>query len=271
VIRRTLRALPTLMKVGLSEAIAFRAEMIVWVLATTMPFVMLVLWTSVAKAAPIVAASGKAWGSGAFTAYFLSVFIVRQLITSWAAWEINFEVRQGTLSSRLLRPIHPILSYGAANVAAMPLRFVVAIPVLVVMAFLGATKGLPTDPRLWLIWVACMVGAWLITFFANITIGALSLFMESSIKVMDVWLASFFIFSGYLFPLELFPEWLRALSAFLPFRFQIGLPVDVMTGKHSVEAAALLLGQQWLWVLGFGTVAVTLWNTGVKRFQAFGG
>lgn len=270
-IRRTLRALPTLMRVGLSEAIAFRAEMLIWVLATTMPFVSLALWSSVAKTAPIVAASGKAWGSGTFTAYFLSVFIVRQLIASWAAWEINFEVRQGTLSSRLLRPIHPILSYGAANVAAMPLRFVVAIPVLVVMALLGATRELPTDPRLWLLWVPCMVGAWLITFFANITIGALSLFMESSIKVMDVWLACFFIFSGYLFPLELFPDWLRSLSVFLPFRFQIGLPVELMTGKHGIFEAAQLVGQQWLWVAAFGTLAITLWNTGVKRFQAFGG
>jgi len=33
-----LRAVPTLMKVGFAEAVAYRAEMVVWVLATTMPW-----------------------------------------------------------------------------------------------------------------------------------------------------------------------------------------------------------------------------------------
>ena len=238
---RTLRALPTLMRVGISEAIAYRAEMFVWVLSTTMPFVMLVMWSAVSAVAPVVSSSGRGYSAGTFTSYFLAVFIVRQLISSWASWEINFEVRQGTLAMRLLRPIHPIVSYAAGNLATLPMRLVVVLPVVAV------------------------------TFFANVAIGALSLYMESSIKVMDVWLAAFFVFSGYLFPLDLFPAWLKGVSGWLPFRFQIGVPVELMIGAHGFDQALALVAEQWAWAAGMGAAAVLLWNNGVKRFQAFGG
>ncbi|HZU82934.1 MAG TPA: ABC transporter permease, partial [Polyangiaceae bacterium] len=52
-LRNATRALPTMLRVGFAEAIAYRAEMIVWVLATTMPLVMLALWTSVAQGEPV--------------------------------------------------------------------------------------------------------------------------------------------------------------------------------------------------------------------------
>ena len=52
-LRNTLRAFPTLLRVGFSEALAYRAELLVWVLSTTMPFIMMALWTAVAREQPI--------------------------------------------------------------------------------------------------------------------------------------------------------------------------------------------------------------------------
>lgn len=269
--RRALKALPTMMKVGFSEAIAYRAEMIVWVFATTMPFVMLLLWSAVSKGAPVQAAGGRSWSEATFVGYYLSMFIVRQLVSSWAAWEINWEVRQGLLSMRLLRPIHPLLSYAVANLAALPMRVLVTAPVVVVLLLSAGAQYLSRDPLNWLIWVFAMLGGWLVTFFANVAIGALCLFMESSIKLMDVWLAAFFVFSGYLFPTDLFPPWLRTVADWMPFRYQVGLPTELMVGQHPVAEALGLLGRQWLWAVAFGLITVGLWRGGVKRFQAYGG
>ena len=98
-LRKSARALPTLMKVGFLEAVAYRAELLVWVLSTTMPLIMLALWSAVARDAPV----GR-FGQTDFVAYFLATFIVRQLTGAWVAWQMSFEVRTGTLSMRLLRP-----------------------------------------------------------------------------------------------------------------------------------------------------------------------
>jgi ABC-2 type transport system permease protein len=267
----TWKALPTIFRVGISEAIAYRAEMVIWVLATTMPLVMMLLWTAVAELQPVRATGGHTWSASAFIAYFLCVFIVRQLVSSWACWEINYEVRQGLLAMRLLRPIHPVVSYLANNLAALPLRFVVTLPIAVVLAFSPGAALVTRDWRLWALWPLTMLGGWLITFFANILIGSLSFFMESSVKLMDLWLAAFFVFSGYLFPLDLFPPWLATAAQYLPFRFQIGLPVELMTGVHPFDDVPGLVARQFAWALGMGATALLVWHRGQSRYQAFGG
>ena len=265
-----IRAMPTLLKVGFSEAVAYRAEMLIWVFATTMPLIMMMLWTTVAAVNPVVGQGGQEWNSGTFVAYFLAVFMVRQLISAWAAWEINFEIRGGTLSMRLLRPIHPVLTFAMSNIAYMPMRALVTAPVLVIL-LVTQLEHLSHDWRIWLLWVVSLFFAWFITFFVNVLVGALAFFLDSSLRVMDVWLALFFVFSGYMFPLDLFPPWLRSITECLPFRYTLGLPVELMTGKLEFAEAPALIGRQAGWAVIVTTLALVLWNRGVQRFQAFGG
>jgi ABC-2 type transport system permease protein len=262
----TLRALPTLLRVGFAEAVAYRAELLVWVLSTTMPLVMLALFSAVARDAPF----GR-FGQKEFVAYFVSTFIVRQLTSSWVAWDMNFEIRQGTLALRLLRPVHPILAFAAGNIAVQPLRLVVALPVAAIALVAVGSSQLPGDPALWAIWCAAMAGGWLITYLAGFAIGCLAFFTESSLRLMDLWLTFFFVFSGYMVPVELFPPSLRVLSDWLPFRYQIGLPVEIMTSAHGRAEALAMLARQWIWVVVLGVAAARLWRSGVRRFAAYGG
>lgn len=265
-LRLTLRAYPTLLRVGFSEAVAYRAEMFVWVLATTMPLIMMALWTAVAREAPV----GR-FGSEQFTAYFLATFIARQLTGSWIAWQINFEVRQGTLATRLLRPIHPVAAYAAEVLAALPLRVVVAVPVAVILLVTSASHGITRDPLLWAGWVLALIGGWLLTFFVNVLIGTLSLFLGSSLKLMEGYYALFFVLGGYTIPVELFPGWLRALNDWLPFRYQLGVAVEIITGRFDRAGAVQLLGHQLLFLFVVGAATLWLWNRGIRRFGAFGG
>ena len=262
----SIRALPTMVRIGFAEAFAYRAEMLVWILATTMPLVMLAMWHAVASEAPL----GR-FGGREMTAYFLSMFIVRQLTGSWSAWLINMEVREGTLALRMLRPVHPLLSYAATSAAELPVRSALSVPIAGVALIVVAGSGLTRDPALWAIWDVSILGGWLITLAVNLAIGCLALIIESSAKVMDVWLALYFVFSGYIIPVELFPEPLRSAVDLLPFRYQLGLPVEIMTGGHTPSAALALLARQWLMVLATFAVVALVWRRGVRRFAAYGG
>ncbi len=263
---RTLAALPTVMRVGLASAIAYRAEIVVWVLTTTMPLIMLPLWHAVAEEAPI-----QGFGQARFTAYFLAAFVVRQVVGAWAAWTINYEVRTGALSQRLLRPIHPLYAYAAENLASVPIRAVVALPVGLGAFLITGGEHVARELALWLMVPLALLGAWMITFFAHVTVGALSMWMHQSIKLMDLWSAGFFVFSGYLVPLALFPEWLRAFPAWMPFAYQLGFPVELLTGALSPSEAVHALGAQWAWVALLGALAAIVWNRGLRRYGAYGG
>ena len=265
-VRSTVRALPTLLRVAFADAVAYRAEMLVWVLATTMPLVMLALWVAVAQGAPI----GR-YGEPQFVAYFLATFVVRQLTGSWAHYEMNFEVRAGTLAMRLLRPVHPLWAYAAESVAAVPMRVLVSMPVAVIALFVVGRDAVTHDPRMWALWIVSILGAFLLTLFVNLALGCLSLFMESSIKLMDAWLVFYFVLSGYLLPVDLLPHGLRAVVEWLPFRYQLGLPVELVTGAHDVPHALLLIARQWMWVaLALGATSIA-WRSGLRRFAAYGG
>jgi len=265
-LRTTMHAFPTLLRVGFADAVAYRAEMLVWVLSTTMPLVMLALWTTVARDAPV----GR-YGEPEFVAYFLATFIVRQLTGCWVFWEMTFAIRNGTLALRLLRPIDPLWAYGAEALASMPMRLIVSIPVAAVALEVLGSRGITRDPALWACWVGAITGAWLMTLLVNFIVGCAAFFIESSLKLMDLWLLFFFAFSGYLIPVDLFPHGLRVVADWLPFRFQIGFPVELMTGAHARSDALRLLGCQWVWIASLFGLTVLTWRLGLKRFAAYGG
>jgi ABC-2 type transport system permease protein len=261
-----MRAFPTLLRVGFAESVAYRAEMLVWVLSTTMPLVMLALWSSVARDAPI----GR-YGQPEFVAYFLATFIVRQLTGCWIFWEMTFAIRNGTLAMRLLRPVDPLWAYAAEALASMPMRLLVSIPVATIALAVLRLRGITHDPLLWALAVAAISGAWLMTLLVNFIVGCASFFIESSLKLMDLWLVLFFGLSGYLVPIDLFPHRLRLFADWLPFRFQIAFPVELITGARGRHDALVLLGCQWTWVAALFGLTLVAWRRGLRRFAAYGG
>lgn len=263
---RHLAHVGALLRMSTAEATTYRVESLVWMLATTMPLVMLALFAAVAREGPV----GR-FGPTAFAAYFLCTFVVRTTTGSWAAWQMNLDIRDGTLAVRLLRPAQPLLVYAADNMAAMPLRGLVCLPVAAVLLVTTGGEGLTHDLRLVALGLVAMVGAWLSNLFVNLTIGCLAFFVDSSVKVMDLYAAVFFLASGYLVPLEIFPPGARSVLEHLPFHFQLGLPVEIFTGAHSLRGALFFLVEQWLYVAVLAGVTRTLWRRGVARFAAYGG
>jgi ABC-2 type transport system permease protein len=263
---RTLRILPTMIRVALAEAVAYRAELIIWILSTTMPLIMLPLWQAVAETGPL-----RGYDGDRFTAYFLSAFVIRQLTAVWAAWQMNQDIRAGTLALRLLRPVHPFVSYAIDSLAPMPLRLLIAVPLAILALALTSGRWLVSDLPSAAVLLPAIVGAWCIAFFANLWIGALGLFLTQSIKLMDAWLAGYFVLSGYLVPLALFPGWLAWLPSWTPFRYQLSFPVELMTGGVSYPEALPLLGAQWAWVLVLAIGCALTWQAGLRRVAVVGG
>lgn len=256
----------TLARIAFAVAVAYRSQFLVWILATNTPLVMLALWSSVASEAPF----GQ-FGQRAFVAYFLVTLIVRLLTGTWVVWEMNIEIKDGTLSQRLLRPVHPFLVYAIDNLAAVPLRAIVSLPVAAVVLLTVARSELTRDPVLWLVAALAVLGAWLISFTAMLAIGSLGLFWESSIGLWDLWFSLYFVFSGYLFPLALFPEAIHRWVSLSPFPYTLAFPVETMLGMTSRADALEGLAKQWAYGLGFLVLALAIWRRGLVRYAAYGG
>jgi len=267
-IARERRAAGAVLRVGFKEAVAYRAELLVWILATTMPLVMLALFSAVARDAPL-----GGYGQLDFVAYFLATFIVRQLTGAWSAWQINMDIREGAIATRLLRPFPPLLVYGLEGLAALPLRFLLSLPIAGAVLLATARDHLSHEPAAWALFVLAVIAGWLITLGINFAIGCLAFFVDSALRVMDIYLALFMVASGYLIPVDLFPPAARAIVERLPFRHQIALGVELMTGRydHDLGGAARAVATSWAWVFGIFVVVFLVWRRGLRRYGAFGG
>jgi ABC-2 type transport system permease protein len=264
---RALRAFPTLLRIGVAEVVAYRAEFLVWILTTNMPLVMLALWHAVAADGPV----GR-FDQTQFTAYYLGVLAVRLATSNWMAWQMSMEIRDGTLSTKLLRPIHPMYTYAADHLSAIPMRILVVSPIVAGLIVTSWGRLVRHDPRLLLILAAALVGAWLLMYFSMVLLGSIAFFVDSAMGPFELWIGVHALFSGYLIPLEVLRGWMgSAVVDWLPFRFMLAFPVEVLVGLMSPGAALRQLGAQWLYVAVTGVLALRVWRAGVRRYSAFGG
>ncbi|MDB4969855.1 MAG: hypothetical protein JWN44_5544 [Myxococcales bacterium] len=265
-LRRFARAYPTLLRIGLAEAVAYRAEFLVWMLATTMPLVMLAVMSAMTREGPVGRFDHKA-----FVAYYLVTLIVRQMTGAWVAFEMVREIKEGTLALRLLRPIHPLVTYSAESLAALPLRAIVSIPVAVVILLTAAGSEISRDWFNIVGFFVSLAGAWLLNFAVSSIVGTLGLFIESSMQVWELWFGCFMLLSGYLIPLELLPHWLSQVARYSPFAYLQALPVETLTGIRDRHQVLMGLAAQLGWVLTAWVTLIVLWKRGLKRFAAYGG
>jgi ABC-2 type transport system permease protein len=265
--RSILSAYLTLLRIGFAEILAYRAQVLVWILTSTMPLVNLALWHSVARGKTI----GR-FGRPEIVAYFLATFIVHQLTGTSVAWVLGQEIRSGNFSMRLLRPIHPMLVYSAENLSATPIRAILSIPVAVI-ALIFAGDQLARDSFLWFAAFWAVFGAWLINFLVMSVLGSLAFFLESSRSFMYAWQALSMALSGYLFPLDFLSLGLPqgpTILRHLPFYYISGFPIELMLGLHDRITALRGLGIAYAYVLALLLFGQLVWRAGLRRWNAYG-
>ena len=172
---------------------------------------------------------------------------------------------------RLLRPVHPFVAYAAVHAAAIPFRSIIAVPVALALLASSGVDALTSDPLLLALVVPSIALSWLITFAILFAIGALAFFLTQTMAIANLYFGLFSLFSGYLMPLELLPGPIAAIAAWLPFRFMLSAPVELMTRAHTRGELEDLLGGQLAWTAILLATALALWRAGVKRFEAVGG
>lgn len=260
-----LRALPELFRIGFAEVVAYRAEMVIWILSATMPLIMLSLWNAVVSEAPL-----QGFGPTEVTRYFAATLVVRQLTSSWLIWKLNHLIRTGGLSPLLLRPMHPLVQEGATMLAAMPFRIAVLLPML--LALVAWRPDIVTLPEPWALalFLPSVLLAWVLGFLAQAVFAMLAFWLEQSQGLFSVWFSVWMLLSGYLVPLDLFPPVLQDVLVWLPFRGMLAAPVELLAGLQDPAGAALDLGVQLGWTVAFSALAVVLWKRGIVRYGAYG-
>ncbi|HBZ02316.1 MAG TPA: hypothetical protein DEO83_00685 [Lachnospiraceae bacterium] len=82
------------------------------------------------------------------------------------------------------------------------------------------------------------------------------------------------LLSGATIPLAFFPENLRKVVEYLPFRAVYDIPLKMLLkkdGSDSIEGVLGMLGVQLLWCVVLTVAGNLFWNHAVKRITVNGG
>ena len=259
------RAAPTIFRVAFADLVAYRAEMTIWILTATFPIIMLALWSAVAQDGPV-----GGFGQAELARYFAVTLVVRQLTSAWVVWVINWEIRSGRMSMRLLRPIHPLALEFVWTLTAMPFRMVILLPLLALLLLWRPDLWLLPDPLALLLFVPSVFMAFCIAFLVQCLFATLSFWLDKTDGIFGVWFSTWMLLSGYIAPLSLFPEWAHGALFVLPFRAMLAVPVELLGGFLAPADALPDLGVQLAWTVGLFLLLRWTWARGVRKYGAFG-
>ncbi len=260
-----LKAYPTLLKVYYARSIEYRGQMVIWILSSILPLVMMLVWIQIANTqGPI-----NGFGSQDFIAYYLMVTLFRRLTGAWIFWDVDADIRNGTLSPQLLKPLHPLHHLLTRVVSSKPIQIVFVLPPIVIASLLLEVHyDLRVSTWALALWAAW--GALLIEFFAQGIIGSLSFWITQAEAIIEVWFWVRSFLSGWIIPLVMFPIGLQTALLYLPFRYCLAFPIEIILGYLTPDQIALGFVMQWAWVGVFFVLFQIVWRRGLKVYGAVG-
>jgi ABC-2 type transport system permease protein len=254
-----------LMRRSVGVMLEYRASVLIWMLVNVMPLVMLAVWFSLSESGPI-----GGYSQSDFVSYYLLLAFMRQMTTVWVIWELDNDIRHGELSIKLLHPLNPLHEYISYNLADKILRLIVLLPFAVLAWMIFPTIYYDVTPLNVTLFVITLAAAWFMRFMSQYTFGLLAFWVSEAMTLHEIWFGMWMMLGGLIAPLDLFPVGVAAVAKFLPFRFMLSFPVEIMLGRLTAEELVIGLAAAVFWVLAMLAVYRWLWRKGLTQFSAFG-
>jgi ABC-2 type transport system permease protein len=277
-----LRKYVKILRVSLLERMTYRADFILSTFFRFLPMLTtILLWqaiyagTGAARGETTEQTSISGFSYNEMIAYLLMVNISRMFSSMpGLAGGIARDIREGTLKKYLLQPIDMIrymVAYRVAHKIADVISAALPYGILFAICHRFFAGHVPTDPVIWLAYLASLVLAFVVGFFFEASVGMVGFwFLEVTSLLYIVMTLNFFI-SGHMLPLDLLPPFWANLLKALPFQYMAYFPAVIFLGKVRGAELAWGLALQAAWALAFVLAARWLYNRGLKRYSAFGG
>ena len=248
-------------------AAQYRVQSVLWLLfAIIRPLVFLAAWSAAA------AAQGGSIGDlsmSAFAAYYVALTLVGQLTMSWDAYDFEFDIRQGRLSAKLLRPLHPLHYAIVSNIVFKVTTLPVLLPALVLMAW---TFHARFDTQWWhvALFLPCVVLAGALRFIFGWVVATLGFWTTRIHSIMHFYDRVQFLFAGQVAPLSLLPGPLAAIGYALPFGYMLWAPAEILRGGTTVEQSLGMMAVQIAWLTVSLAAYLVIWRVGLRQYSAVG-
>lgn len=261
-LRRIYRISTTLLSTYYAYMLEYRAELVLWALSGSLPFILMGIWQK-------AAASGN-FGLTAieFTRYFLASYVIRQLTVVWVIWEFEKEINEGKLAFRLIQPLDPAWHHVWTHISERFAR-IPFVSLLITFFFILYPDSfwIPNfiSVLLFLLAAGC---AFALQFLIQYTLAMFAFWTEKASALQDMWFILHLFLSGAIAPISVFPEGIKQVLTYLPFPYIINFPASILVGLpvNLAQGFTVII----VWFLIFLSLNRYLWQKGLKQFSGMG-
>jgi ABC-2 type transport system permease protein len=251
-----------------AEQWQYRANLMMYLLYDLVsPVVYLSVWMTVANS------QGSVGGLNAndFVTYYLTLILIDQFTDEITIHILAYKIQDGTLSSELLRPVHPILTSTLIyNVAFKALSLIALAPVWIVLCLLFRPDFNSVTVGSILLAVPAVLLGFATSFLLGASLTCLAFWTTRVYSLSDFYFALITLFSGQFVPLQLMPPIIQKLSQFLPFQMFKYVPTQIVLNRLSPGAIVLDYAVGAAWFVISLLLFKWMWRRGIKKFSAVG-
>lgn len=178
---------------------------------------------------------------------------------------LSEKIEMGLLDSQLLRPQYYLVQMGSIQMGHCFARLITFSPLLIA-AHLFLSRPLRVAEIGTLLITVPLAG--LINFLINHGLSSATFYFRESYAFVVAKDTLFWVISGTLVPLDLFPEAFHAVLPYFPPAYIVFYPVSCFMGRSSFFE--VLFFQVSLCIF-LGALGSRFWKYGVRRYQAVGG
>jgi len=268
----TLRKYIALVRAGIMESLHFRLGTVVTLFANLIYLVLVYfLWKAVYDSSGVDVVNGMTFTDTMI--YLILATALFNFLEMFIVWDMSRSIQSGGIILDLLKPMqyrsYKFWSYSGSHVSQFVLAF---IPTFIVVMIV--TKGaIPIGLNLVRFMVSVIL-ALVINFSIEMLVATLCLYTESTWGINIVKETIVLVLSGASIPLAFFPESIRNIISWLPFRAIYDIPLQVLLnkgGSDTLEGLAKMWGMQLGWCVILGLAGVLFWNHAVKKITVNGG
>lgn len=255
-------------KASFGSNVTYRGAIVVWMLISLIRTgIALLMWL----------ASSNAVIGGYTKEEIISYYVVIMFAEWFLMWNpfhpIAEEIRSGYILTLLIKPLNYAKAWFAKEagfkITAMGILAVATVFVFSMLKILNLhIKLIPGWD--WLLVIPAMITGIIISFFTTMSMVTLA-FWFTEVEYVNFLFWTIFIFLGGLWmPVSFLPGWAKTINMFLPFRYELSFPMEILF--HKIGGAELLISllMAGFWSIALWTLYKFLWKKGVRAYSAFG-